>query len=437
MTRRTLFLGGLLAGVAWGGSYVRANGLPVTVTVEPRIVEARLGRVSLEQLDLSLRVALRSSHDATIRSIAFTDAFVGQVPVWIEPIDGRWPLRSGQELLLPQTLQVRVQARDAVGAGDFGAIVRRGSVRVRASVKVAVATPWIARLFFMASTQTLVRRVEMDLPIQTGSGYLGPLARIGADIADVAQRGAATWLASGLNRLPGRSAVVARFGGAVAGVTTRYAIEAGGTPAARERRAAGAWWSPGVFCTTREVLEPWRFDVADATTLQLAGGRLRRDRGGVRIDATRDHAAVDLDLVRLDGLLPPPDDRKLHTLVDGRPRRLRLGDREATANLVCLRLGRSDPAAAGAAPESAPPPPGDDAAAFAPGASVGLVWTRIAPATAGRLRLETPLHRASFGSPLVARDRLVGLVASPTAAWPAGLVDAAAARALATDGAPR
>jgi hypothetical protein len=440
MTWRTVFIGAVLAGVAGGGTWVQASGLASAITVEPRIVEARLGRVSLDQLDVSLRVALRVSHAATIRSIAFNDAFVGQVPVWIEPVGGRWPLRSGEELVLPEALLVRVRARDAVGADDFGAIVRRGSVRVRTSVEVAIATPWLARLFFQPATRTIVRQVQMDLPIPVGSGALGPLARIGADIADVAQRGAASWLASGLNRLPGRTGVVSRFGGAVAGVTTRYAIEAGGTSSARERRAAGVWWSPGVFCTTREALEPWRFDVADATTLQQGGGRLRRDRGGVRIEATGSQPAVDLDLDALGARLPASDERRLFTLVEGRPRRLRLGSRESASNLVCLRLdaaaaapslpagaAETGAAAAGAAAAGVPAPPGAEVAAFAPGTAVGLVWTRIAPAGGGRLRLETPLHRASFGSPIVAGDRVIGLVASPTTAWPAAVVGAAAA----------
>ena len=450
MTRPTLFSGSVLAVLVAAGTYVGAAGLPVTVAVEPRIVEARLARVSLEEVDVSLRVALRASHTATIRSIAFTDAFVGRVPVWIAPIDGKWPLVSGSELVIPQAMQVRLHARDAVGADDLGAIVRKGAVTVRASVEVAIETPWLARLLFMDPTQTLVKDVVLEVPIETGSGYMAPLARIGADLADVAQRGAATWLASGLNRLPGRSSVLARFGGRVATVTTRYAVEGQLLPlvpraaASRERRAAGIWWSPSVFCTTREALEPWRFDAADATTLQLAGGRLRREGGGVHVEATREHAALDVDLAVLDRALPSPQERKLYALVDGRPGRLRLGDREAASNLVCLQVADGGMAAdaaatrtaggastaattAGAATGSAVT---GDVAAFAPGRSVGVIWTGITGTRRDRLQLSTPLYRGSFGSPLVSGDRVVGLVASSTSAWPASAVTLAAARAL-------
>src|SRR5688572_23633525 len=94
LPRRTRLFAALLATLAAAGASLHARGASDDVTVEPRIVEARLGRISLEQVDVSLRVALRASQAATIRSIAFTDAFVGQVPVWIERVDGDWPLEA-------------------------------------------------------------------------------------------------------------------------------------------------------------------------------------------------------------------------------------------------------------------------------------------------------------------------------------------------------
>jgi hypothetical protein len=437
LPRRIRPLGALLAAFAAAGAPLLAQGGSDQVTVEPRIVEARLGRVSLEQVDVSLRVALRASQAATIRSIAFTDAFVGQVPVWIERVEGDWPLQPGRELVIPRLMQVRIHARDAVGVEDFGAIVRKGAVTVRASVEVALDTPWLARLMLMGPTRTLVRDLVLELPIQAGPSYLGPLARVGADLADAAQRGAAAWLAAGLDRLPARTALVDRYGRAVAGVSARYAVEASGAAHARERRAAGVWWSPTVFCTTREAMEPWRFDVADATALQLGGARLRRDGGTVRIAATADRPAVDLDLAVLDQALPAPAERKLYTLIDGRTRRLRLADRHAASNLVCLQIADGFAAPATTAPTRAvaPAPPtasraaARDVAAFAPGRSLGILWTSVTPARDDRLHIATPLHRVSFGSPLVSGDRVVGLVASPTTAWPAAIVDAAVSRA--------
>jgi hypothetical protein len=432
LLRRTRLLVALLAGLATAGAPVHASGVPGDVTVEPRIVEARLGRISLEQVDVSLRVALRASQAATIRSIAFTDAFVGLVPVWIERVEGDWPLAPGRELVIPQPVQVRIHARDAVGVDDLGSIVRTGAVTVRASVEVAIATPWLARLMLMGPTRTLVRDVALELPIQAGPAALGPLARIGADLADAAQRGAATWLATGLNHLPARSAVVTRYGGSVAAVTTRYAIDGGAASGGRERRAAGVWWNRAVFCTTREALEPWRFDVADATALQLGGARLRPERGAVHIAATAGRPALDLDVAALQQVLPAPVDRRLYTLLDGRTRRLRLADRDAGSNLVCLQLaGTSAATATEPRPSDASAPTTGaamaDVAAFSPGRSLAIVWTSVTPA-GSRLQIATPLHRLSFGSPLVTRDRLVGLVASPTTAWPAALVDSAAAK---------
>ena len=437
LPRRIRFVPALLMLTAAAGASLHAGGSSNDVTVEPRIVEARLGRVSLEQIEVSLRVGLRASQPATIRSIAFTDAFVGRVPVWVERVQGDWPLEPGRELVIPQPMQVRIQARDAVGVDDLGSIVRTGAVTVRASVEVAIATPWLARLMFMGATRTLVRDIVLPLPIPAGPSSLGPLARIGADLADAAQREAGPWLANGLNHLPARSAILRRYGGAVAGVTTRYAIEDSGARTVRERRAAGMWWDSTVFCTTREAIEPWRFDVADATALQLGGARLRRDRGGLHIAATSDRPAREIDLTALEQALPPPIERKLYALMDGRTHRLRLADRDAASNLVCLDVADAPPARAAAA--RGPATGGTSAltigtaagaiAAFSPGPSLAVVWTSVTPGKAGRLALDTPLHRLSFGSPLVSADGVVGVVASPTTAWPASLVATAAGRA--------
>jgi hypothetical protein len=46
------------------------------------------------------------------------------------------------------------------------------------------------------------------------------------------------------------------------------------------------------------------------------------------------------------------------------------------------------------------------------------------------LTLRTPLHRQSFGSPLMAGNAIVGLVASTDAAWNVRAIERAAARAL-------
>jgi hypothetical protein len=46
------------------------------------------------------------------------------------------------------------------------------------------------------------------------------------------------------------------------------------------------------------------------------------------------------------------------------------------------------------------------------------------------LMLRTPVHRESFGSPLVTGAGVVGLVASPDAAWDADAIAVAAAHAL-------
>lgn len=424
MTRR-MGVGLVVAGCFVSGSFSPVIGAAMPVSIEPRIVDASIERVSLEKLDVAVRVAVRASHRATIKGVAVTDAFVEGVPVSIAPLEGEWLLVPGQELVLPQTLRVSAYARDAIGTEDLGTIVRQGSVTVRANIEVEVATPWPGRLLFMPARQTVVKEIVVKVPIATGPAFLRPLARIGADLADAAQRAAAPFVDAGLNRLPARRALLTNVGGSVASVTTSYVIARGGARTTRSQRTVGFWWTSGVFCTTRDAIEPWRFDAADAASLQAGGGRLERD-AMVRIGATGAHPAVNLPVGDLGAELPPLRERRLYALLDGQARRIRVGDREDVSNVLCVRVAEGD-APSGLA-ESRPDVAGD-VAAFAHGRLLGVVWTGLAPAANGRLALRAPMHRHSFGSPLVSASGVVGVVASPTTAWPVGVVRDAAARA--------
>ena len=432
MTGRRKLIGGVLAAILTAGGVV---GAASAISVEPRIVDATVDRVSLDHVDFSVRIALRASEPTTIRQITFTEAYLGSVPVWIAPLEGPWVLRPAEELILPEAMQVRVLARDALGAADLSAMVGSGAIPVRASVEVAVETPWLGRLLFMGPTQVVVREVTLSMPVPAAPSALQPLARLSAMLGDAAQRNGVPWLTSGMNRTPERRAVLERFGGSVAAVTTRYVIEQAGTSAVRERRAAGYWWSTGVFCTTREAVEPWRFDPVDATSLQHGGGRLRRDQGAMRIDGVERHPALSIDLARLDGVLPEPDERRVYTYVGDDLRRLRLADRLAASNLLCLRLGEG---AAAMLPGDGPgAAAADDVAAVVPGTPPTVAWTKARPGgAADRLTLETPLVRATFGAPLVTSTALIGLVGSSTTAFPASAVASAAARAARVPAAP-
>ncbi len=404
--------------------------------MEPRIVEARLGRVSLEQIDVSLRVALRASQAATIRSIAFTDAFVGQVPVWVERVQGDWPLEPGRELVIPELVQVRIHARDAVGADDLGSIVRKGAVTVRASVEVAVETPVAGSPHVHGpdadpGPRRRARAADSNRSCRTWDHWrasaptwptrpsAGP--RPGWPAASVTCPPAARWC----------SATAAPSPASPRATPSRAAVRA--TPASAGPPESGG--APRCSAPRARPIEPWRFDVADATALQLGGARLRRDRGAVHVAATADRPALDIDLAVLDQILPAPasaSSTRCSTAgpaACGSPTATRSRTWCACRSETPRHRRRPLPCRQPARPAFRRAPPAGDVAAFSPGRSLGVVWTSVTPGKDDRLQIATPLHRLSFGSPLVSADRVVGLVASPTTAWPASLVATAAGRA--------
>jgi hypothetical protein len=345
--------------------------------------------------------------------------------VWIAPIEGNWPLHTGQEVEIPRRVIVSVRAIDALGADDLRDIVRHGSVDVRATVEVAFATPWPARLLMQPATQSAISPVAITVPISTGPTILQPLAILGAAVADRMQEEAAPLLLAARNALPANRAVVDRFAPSLAAVTTRYVLEDGTSAVMRTSQSVAFWWSDAVVCTTREALEPWRFDSRDAILLEAGGGRLRDERS-VRIESPS-RAAIEIDTSTLDRRLGPVRERKVYALYQGKPRRIELGDREDVSSVVCLRVTDSEDHANGTPPPAVEPPA--TSAVFAANSTRGPLWTLAVREHDAALTLNAAVHRHSFGSPLVTPDGVVGMVVSSTRAWDTRALAAAAARA--------
>ena len=398
-SRRSACMAALLATLATAGAFApRRRRCSDDVTVEPRIVEARLDASRWSRSTCRCAVALRASQAATIRSIAFTDAFVGQVPVWIERVDGDWPLEPGRELVIPAPMQVRIHARDAIGVDDLAAIVRTGAVTVRASVEAAIETPWLARLMFMGPTRTLVRYVVLELPIRPARR----LRTAGAHRRRPRRRGPARRRDVAGHR-PQSPARLQRDGPArrrgVAAVTTRYGVE-GAAGRRRERRVVGLWWSLAASAPTREAIEPWRFDVADADGA-AAGRRACAAIGAVHIAATADRPALGHRSRVLDEVLLAPEPAQA----------LRAGRRPDLLPAARRPATRVEPGA----PAASWTPLGGAATVAGrcvscdghrrrrrcgvlAGAVAGVVWTSVASAGDDLLRIATLLHRLSFGS---------------------------------------
>jgi hypothetical protein len=414
-----------VAAVLLMSTMLQAADTPPPPLLEPRIVDASVAGVSLDRLDVALRIAVRSGRDLTIRSISFADATVSDIPVRIASIEGNWPLHLGQDVEIPRRVIVSVRAIDALGSDDFRDIVRRGSVDVQATVEVAFATPWPARLLMQPATQTAVSPVELTVPIGAGPTVLQPFALLGAAVVDQVQQGVAPFLFAARNALPSNRTIVDRFTPSLATVTTRYAIDDGTTALMRVRQSVGFWWTAAVVCTTREALEPWRFDSREAILLEAGGGRLRPERS-VRIESTS-RPVIEIDTSTLDRRLAPIRERKVYALNQGKPRRIRLGDRDDVSSVACLRVDDGEDQSAGPAHVAGEPP--ETAAVFAVNGTRGPLWTPVVREHDAALTLTAAVHRQSFGSPLVTPDGVVGLVVSSTRAWDIRALSTAAARA--------
>jgi hypothetical protein len=387
----------------------------------PRVVDVRLDNVSLDRIDVSMQMAVRARRNVTIRTLRFSDGFIDKIPVWITPLEGRWPLRRGEEFVIPTRIAVTAYARDALGTASLAELLGRRDVDARAVIEMSFETPWLARMLRTA-TDVAITDVAFKAPVPATSLPQG-LAQLGAGVLEFLQRQAAPLLAARAGAASGTLDLGDRFRSSVATVETDYEIEGGPMAGRRSVKTLGVWWTPSTYCTTREAFEPWRYSAGDASQLQIEGARLRDAATRMRIQPASG-SPIEIDAGALRRQLPGAAERRVYSLATGEPRRMRLALRAAPSALVCLRLRDAEGPALPSSDALAP------AAAFAGEPSRGVTWTETAPGGGSMLTLRTPLHRQSFGSPLMAGNAIVGLVASTDAAWNVRAIERAAARAL-------
>jgi hypothetical protein len=390
---------------------------PPTPLFEALVRSVGIERASLSHIEASIEVALRASRDVTVRRLSFRDSSVEGVPVWIDEVAGEWRLRRDQELRLPERLRARAQTVDLLQMERLADAIRRRAVTVRTTVGVDVATPWSARLFFAGPTRAAIVRAEVEAPLGGSSDLWQPLAALSALVGQ-RLRNSLSPVASGLRDLSsGRRALVAAVTPSLATMTTTYeVVTRDGRRQPRARRTLGVAVSPQALCTTREAIEPWRFDVDEAVLLQTQGARLSPD--APRLTVTWHGASATpagVDAVDLMARLPRVRGRSLRTPVGDRVRRIALLDRDGDANLVCLALANPKPATGAEDWRQGAGVTGDEAAVFVsrPEQAPSLVWARVTEGSAeGTNRLAAPLASEALGSPVVSSKGLVGMLVS-------------------------
>jgi hypothetical protein len=397
--------------------------------LQSRIVIARIDAVSFERADFRLQAAVRTPSDLTVRRLSFSDSAVEGVPVWIPPIAGVWKLKAGEEFMIPGELLVQLYARDLARAERVADVIQRGSLRLTTTVEIEFATPWPGRLLLMGPSQTAIAGVELTLPFAAGPAALQPLLRLGASVAESVRDRLAPIAAWAGNQLPERRGLLDRFASAIEAVTTDYTIEdETGVRTARTDRALGFWWTPRTFCTTREALEPWRFDFAEAAVLQVGSGRLAPGSVTVTVGSGEMRPARRLDGIALGRRLRTLKERKLYTPVDDVPRTIKVLDRESDANLACLHLDAASAPAPLNGLRGAPPPALAAFAAERP--ALGLMWTETVGRVDNGFRLRVPLTHHAYGSPLVSSAGVAGILVAHTRALDVAAIERAAGRAV-------
>jgi hypothetical protein len=274
---------------------------------------------------------------------------------------------------------------------------------------VELEMPWLARLLRPGSTRPVLLDMQFEVPLFAEGGIVASMATVAARALDGG--------VIPIPRLAGNSAadraLLARYQPSTARVTITYAIEGANGRSVDSGHALGFWAAPAILCTSREALEPWRYDLQSAAALNHERARLSVEQLSVTTDVAGGGPRR-IDATHLSRRLPKLPERTVYIWLDGRARSIPLARREHPSNVICLRI--ADERDAAPAVVAADPVQGSLAALAKEDGGSSVVRTASTSSAPGLVRLDPPLSRSAYGSPLVSPTGVAGIVLSATAA---------------------
>jgi hypothetical protein len=375
---------------------------------------------SIDRVSLSVRSELTATRNLRLKRIRFERMRIGDVPVYLEPVEQRVDLAEGAPTALPP-IDVTVYFRDIASLEPLRKAVQAGQVTMTGSVRADLELSFLERLSMGDMSPAADVPLTTTVPLTVPGGVPGQSASLAAlDLAAAAMALADTPLASLGRRAAqdGSDAAAAYLPGLLV-AESRYALEQADGQR-RDVQVAGLGFriSADEFVVPGELSEPWAYDIGVVTALQAQGAKLIREATDLRVwpagEPRTPASARTLASGAIRQVRKPGGPEVTLVQVGGRLRRIRLARRDAEGNRAVYRLVAPGDRAAGL--PLARLAPGDEQTwerllVFRVGLD-GTVAPVAMPARREKARivLRDPIDDRAFGSPLIAPDGVVGVL---------------------------
>jgi hypothetical protein len=407
---------------------------PVRVNVE----SISLASAAIDKVQLNAKVSLWSAQKATVRELSFEQFRANGVPFYVSPYRDPAALPAKTNVSLPKPMLLTVYFRDLDSSRPLREMIA-GSKLTFAGIAYADLDLSLAAKVLLTSKQARVSLpVKGEVELQVPGG---PLARKAAvDLLTVADAGwnqmGSVWQSTAKLFSDWRRQLWDQYAPAMVLAHATYDLKPKeGEVIHREATATGFQVGNRQVLLPKSVLEPWKFDAELLATMKQtkaevagydlwiwpANQRLRDDSQQLAANQAWRLGAQQLRL------LPSSPDDLAETFVSAgkKPIKVSVARRQGVAALGLVEI--TDPAASSVAPRFA-----DANGAGIPGA---VAWFRFpagleardarpdlvfvsATLGDGGLKLDQLVDSAGWGSPLISKAGIVGVIVSESTVVP-------------------
>jgi hypothetical protein len=387
---------------------------PVSVEVD----SISLGNVGSDSVSFTVQSHVVSTRTLRVRRIRFEQMGLGNLPVYLDPLEEKLSLTAGAPLGLP-AIPVTVFYRDLESLAPLQQAVSDGQATVHGYARVDLDLNIVERFASNHWNAHADMPIQVNVPVEIPGGFIG---RAAALVALSAAQVALNIGRSSLNPLrqseAGEDALRLAYTPSLVVAESRYALMRGQQRVEIVVRQPGFRIAADQFVLTGEMMEPCKYDIEVATALKTGEASLLEDSrellvwpAGAQLDAgsARSLARGSIQVVH-----EPKQTESTEVATADNHIKVRICRRDSNSNYAVLRF--TQPGDQGTPIKASPTQENH-----------GQLWDRLAvfrlndqgqlevvetPAhrEGDRIRVEDPLDSSTFGSVLIAEDGVAGML---------------------------
>lgn len=246
-----------LAGSAYahGPAPIRSSGMP---ELQLRLNRIRLDRVEPDRYEFDAEVEMNASTAAKVESLSFSSMRLNdEIPLFIAPLPAHLAVKKNTWTELPP-LRLTIYAADLASLALLRQVVETHEARLQGDVRAGLEVPLLGRLWMGTLHPTAALALDQQVALETGA--VDPWTAGGLTLG--------SWLEAGTKALEsllgiGQSATGLELRQqllrSVVIVHTTYRVQAGSSESRRNLDRLGFWISPHLVVAPEEILEPWAY----------------------------------------------------------------------------------------------------------------------------------------------------------------------------------